>query len=79
MSDQELHRDMGRLESRVDALLHWRDEMREWCKGQDTKLDAIVATANQAKGGLRAMAVVGSVGGAVGGFLVSLWHMFRGV
>lgn len=78
MSDLDTQRDIGRIEARVEELLDWRDEMREWCKKQDASMEFLTAKVNRAEGGLRMLLGVGTVAGAIGSAVTALWLQIKG-
>lgn len=63
--DQQIQRDIGRLEGRVDAL---EEELKE--VKSDTK--AILGILNQAQGGWKTLVMVGAIAGAVGAMATKL-------
>ena len=68
----DLHRDMGRLEGRMEAVERELREMKgvQGAIGQDLK--AIRSTIDQATGGWKTILLVAAAGGAVGALLMKL-------
>jgi len=71
MSDPEVHRSLGRLEEAVETLKNEFASMRE-------EMHGVVKLANQARGGLRVLAAVGSIGGAIGASIMHLFMKIKG-
>ena len=71
---QEIHRELGSHEARLDSMekdiLAMRADMRRIFE----KLDTINSTLSEAKGGWRTLMMVGGAGVALGGMLNSLVH-----
>lgn len=72
MSEVQIHRQLGRLEAQVEALerrAEAADERAERMAGQVSAMHDVLM---QAKGGWRAMVMVGSVSAAVGALAAKL-------
>lgn len=68
MSEQ-LHRDFGRLEGKVDGQQTQLDEMKR-------KVDEMHRALMQAQGGWRVMVMVGGASAAVGAFIAKVVGVF---
>lgn len=68
----DLHRDIGRLEGRMEAVERELRELKgtQGAIGQDLK--AIRSTIDQAKGGWKTILLVAAAGGAVGALVMKL-------
>lgn len=73
MTDADLHRDIGRLEARVDGL-----DMRT--KDMQEKLDVVYEAVVSAKGGWKTLVAVGSFAASVGAAAATFldWLLGRG-
>jgi hypothetical protein len=66
VTDAQLHQDLGYLRAKVEALEDVVEHVRSVQSVQGEKIAAIHDVLMQAKGGWRAMVMVGSVSAAVG-------------
>lgn len=73
-----VQRDLGRLEAQVEGILDAQDELRTWCERIETKVDSLVATSNQVKGGWRTLAAVGAISSAIGGSIAAYFLRLKG-
>lgn len=73
---QEIHRELGAHDARLDSLEKELHAAREDMRRIFEKLDSINTTLAEAKGGWRTFMAVGGAGVAIGGFLISVLHYF---
>lgn len=71
MTEADLHRDIGRLEARVDGL-----DMRT--KDMHEKLDVVYEAVVSARGGWKTLLWVGGAAASAGAAVASLVQWFRG-
>jgi hypothetical protein len=66
---EKLHRDLGRLEARIDAI--------EVCLAHiKPKIEQVADTLNQAKGGWKMLVVLAGISGAIGALLAKIPVLF---
>lgn len=70
-NEAAVHRDLGYLDGKIESL-----EAR--IKSIDSKLDQVVSAVNQHSGGIKVLAGVATVGGAVGAALVKVIATIKG-
>ena len=68
----DLHRDVGGLLARVDAL-------EKVVEKQNEKIDEVLKILHEARGGWRVFVIIGTVSAALGGFIVSFVDRLPGI
>jgi hypothetical protein len=69
MSDQEVQRDLGRMEAQISNLCSEVKELTE-------KVDTISTTLSEAKGGWKFLLAVGGMAGAIGSAITYFFQHF---
>ncbi len=68
----EIQRDLGRAEGRLSALEHNITDIKASLENQGERLGRIESMLSEAKGGWKAMLMVGSIAGAMGALVTKI-------
>lgn len=74
MTNDDLHRDFGRMEGRLSALETRLEKMEAVLERIDSRLAKIEARESERKGILWAIAALGGILGTLGGLISRLFH-----
>lgn len=78
MNDQNNAVSIARLETEVGYLKAGMADLRATNAQQNAKLDEVLRTMNEAKGGWRTLLMIGGAAGALGGLLGKLFPHWGG-
>jgi hypothetical protein len=76
-NDSEIRERLVRLEVQHETIIDRLAQQDEQRARMDAKLDHVVSVIDQAKGGWRALAVTGGIGGAMGAFVMKVGGMLH--